>query len=261
MPKRAENTGKVTRMGGAQWWPKKQIWVILARTSTKYLDFYIFWTDSSRRFQKGKTLIVHFLSWDPLSHHCQIKRATNLAQATTKHNSGHSKQQDTTGRTKPSQWNLHIPKYQTGNWRIFIIRSLGNSCLCPVSQIKTNPRSDKLRSQGRGELLVSLCHQVTKKGKFSFWGCQLSTRKVFENLMVLFSRVQAGSQLWCWKPETSQKWTSQVYQVRTETILQLSLAQYFDLCLDVWKLKVARGLLYIIYSILYTVYKVPVIKF
>ena len=158
-----------------------------------------------------------------------------MSQATTQHNSGHSKQQDTTGRSKPSRWNLHIPKYQTGNWLYSSFRSLGKSCLCPVSQIKPNPRSDKLRSQGRGELLVSLCHQVTKTGKFSFWGCQPSTRKVFENLMVLFSRVQAGSQLWCWKPETSQKWTSQVYQVRSETILLPINYLWLNILTSAWR--------------------------
>ena len=39
---------------------------------------------------------------------------------------------------------------------------LSSSETCPLSLAREiTPRSDKLRSQGRGELLVSLCHQVT----------------------------------------------------------------------------------------------------
>ena len=39
---------------------------------------------------------------------------------------------------------------------------LSSSETCPLSPAREiTPRSDKLRSQGRGELLVSLCHQVT----------------------------------------------------------------------------------------------------
>lgn len=38
---------------------------------------------------------------------------------------------------------------------------LSGSETCPLSLAREiTPRSDKLRSQGRGELLVSLCHQV-----------------------------------------------------------------------------------------------------
>ena len=38
---------------------------------------------------------------------------------------------------------------------------LSGSDTCPLSLAREiTPRSDKLRSQGRGELLVSLCHQV-----------------------------------------------------------------------------------------------------
>ena len=52
-----------------------QKYFFLTRTPTKYLNSYIFWTGSSRRFWKGRTLV-----WDSqlhlgcLQHHCaQIK--------------------------------------------------------------------------------------------------------------------------------------------------------------------------------------------
>lgn len=60
---------------------------------------------------------------------------------------------------------------QNGTWLVFIICVLRPEKLFPLSltlKVETNLRSDKLRSQGRGELLVSLCHQVTTIGK-SMW--------------------------------------------------------------------------------------------
>ena len=49
-----------------------QKYFFLTRTPTKYLNSYIFWTGSSRRFWKGRTLV-----WDSqlhlgcLQHHCE----------------------------------------------------------------------------------------------------------------------------------------------------------------------------------------------
>ena len=51
---------------------------------------------------------------------------------------------------------------------------LSSSETCPLSLAREiTPRSDKLRSQGRGELLVSLCHQVTffQRQHWSRWRC------------------------------------------------------------------------------------------
>ena len=61
MPRRAENAGKVTRIGGAQWkWPKTQNWCISRWDPNEIFVSYIFRTGSSKQFRKGRKLFGVF---------------------------------------------------------------------------------------------------------------------------------------------------------------------------------------------------------
>ena len=95
---------------------------------------------------------------------------------------------------------------------------LSSSETCPLSLAREiTPRSDKLRSQGRGELLVSLCHQVT-----FFQGQPHCTNQSEDTLLsFLSSQRQAGWPWSFWRRGTCPRWTSQGSQVLTSVPISL----------------------------------------
>ena len=67
---------------------------------------------------------------------------------------------------------------------------LSGSETCPLSLAREiTPRSDKLRSQGRGELLVSLCHQVIDGSPFPTCFLQRLTFSIKETLNSFYSQL------------------------------------------------------------------------
>ena len=100
---------------------------------------------------------------------------------------------------------------------------LSSSETCPLSLAREiTPRSDKLRSQGRGELLVSLCHQVTL-----CQGQPHCTNQSEDTLLSFLSSQRRAGWPWSfWRRGTCPRWTSQASQVLKSIPISLYRPQW-----------------------------------